>query len=174
MDLGLASNRQVSLEVNGNTENFLLITDLDGHVFRPGTAQEVTATVLSEVRDGKRVGIVKLDGIVTTLTIGGQGLVVDDLCGTQQPAPIYLDGWVVSADQTGPNEMTYVWDIEALNVQESDFFIRRSDNLTGFLSYGGSQRSVVSHGAGTNLYRVTEVQPIDTAKRFYRVQLRTF
>ena len=120
------------------------------------------------------MGIVKLTGIVQNISIGAEALTIDDLCGTQQPAPIMIDSKVVSVEQTAPNEITYVWDIEALNVQDSDFLIRRSSNLSSFTGYSGSQLSVSPLGTGTDLYRVTEIQPIDELKRFYQVRLRAF
>jgi hypothetical protein len=173
-EAGSAADREVSLDINGETQVVARIDDLDGRVFRAGTNDEVTARVLNEEQNGRLVGIVKLEGISRFLTIGGEALTIDDVCGTQQPAPIYIDGWVVSVDENSPGVMTYVWDIEALNVQSSDFLVRRSDDLGVFRSFSGSQRTVTSHGAGSNLYRVTETQPIDAAKRFYRVRLRAF
>ncbi|MGJ8726578.1 MAG: hypothetical protein ACSHYB_18685 [Roseibacillus sp.] len=173
-EAGSAATREVSLYVNGEEEIFARIDDLDGHVFRAGTSLEVTARVLSVEENGRLLGIVKLEGILDSIYIGGEALTIDDLCGTQQPAPVYIDSWVVSVEETSPNIITYVWDIEALNVQTSDFLIRRNDDLGTFGPFSGSQRTVTSHGAGTNLYRITETQPIDTAKRFYRVALRAF
>lgn len=173
-EAGSASTREVSLEVNGERSIVSRITDLDGQVYRAGTDLEVTATVLSQLQNGKLVGIVKLAGIVSDVYIGGENLIIDDLCGTQQPAPIWIDSWVVSVEQTAPDEITYVWDVEALNAKASDFFIRRSSNLSSFQGYSGSSPTVTSHGLGTNLFRVSKTEPIDQAKRFYRVHLSPF
>ena len=173
-EAGSTSTREISLNVNGAIATFPRISDLDGHVFNAGTDNEITASVLSQAQGNQLMGIVKLTGIVQNISIGAEALTIDDLCGTQQPAPIMIDSKVVSVEQTAPNEITYVWDIEALNVQDSDFLIRRSSNLSSFTGYSGSQLSVSPLGAGTDLYRVTEIQPIDELKRFYQVRLRAF
>lgn len=130
--------------------------------------------MLSQVRNNRLVGIVKFEGMIENISIGGEALPIDDLCGTQQPAPIYINSWVVSVEETAPGEITYVWDIEALNVQDSDFRIIRSSNLTNFLNYFGNFPTVTSHGLGTNLYRMTKTEPIDQARNFYRVRLNAF
>ncbi|MDQ8189329.1 hypothetical protein [Roseibacillus persicicus] len=171
-DLGLASGRQALLTVNSETYSYDLITDLDGQVFHAGTDAEVTASVVSEVRDGKIVGIVKLDGIVNQIAIGGQGLVIDDICGTRQPAPILIDSQIVSVERTAPGEFTYIWDVEALNVQDSDFFVGRSTDLSSFSRF--YDHNVTVQSLGNDRYRVTETQPIDVEKRFYKVYLRSF
>lgn len=173
-EAGGAADREVSLNVNGDLANFARISDADGYVFNAGSSSEVTATVLSRTVSGRLTGIVKFSSILTTVSIGAEALTIDDLCGTQQPAPIYVDGWVVSVEETAPGEITYVWDIEALNAQASDFFVRRSTNLTSFLGFSGSNISVASHGLGTNLFRVTETQSVGGPKQFYRVQLSAF
>ena len=173
-EAGSTSTREISLNVNGAIATFPRISDLDGHVFNAGTDNEITASVLSQAQGNQLMGIVKLTGIVQNISIGAEALTIDDLCGTQQPAPIMIDSKVVSVEQTAPNEITYVWDIEALNVQDSDFLIRRSSNLSSFTGYSGSQLSVSPLGTGTDLYRVTEIQPIDELKRFYQVRLRAF
>ncbi|MDP0492420.1 MAG: hypothetical protein Q7Q71_15335 [Verrucomicrobiota bacterium JB023] len=168
---GGAAQGDVSLLINNDLQVRHRITDFDGEVFNEDTESEVTVTVLSEIRDGQLVGIVKLSGIVSYLQIGAQNLVIDDICGTQQPAPVFIDSWVVSVEPFG-DQIIYVWDVEALNVQDSDFLIRRSEDLVSFRSFGGGETMIQSHGAGTDLYRVTTTQPADVEKRFYRVELR--
>jgi hypothetical protein len=172
-DLMEASGREVSLDINGDVITADLITDFDGQVFTSGNGQEVTTLVLSQVRDGRLCGIVKFSGLISTIGIGGEGLVVDNLCGTKQPAPLMLSSRVVSVEKGETSEITYVWDIEALNVQDSDFLIRRSDlSSASFQSYSGNTPAVTSHGGDSNFYRVTKTKPIEQDRRFYRVELR--
>ena len=161
--------------MNGDEQTFARISDVHGHVFNAGSENEVTATVLSLSSGGRLSGIVKFSGILESLYIGGEALTIDGVCGTQQPAPIFIDSWIVSVEESSPGLITYVWDIEALNVDESDFRIVRSNNLISpFANYSGNAPTVLSHGLGTDLYRISKTEPADLTQRFYRVRLSHF
>ena len=94
---------------DGNVLVFNSFIDLEGDF--------VDGTVISSSTN-EAGGIIKLEGVVRSLTIGGQGLAIDDLCGTQLPAPVLLGSSIALTQVSASGMVSDIWEIEVLNAEE--------------------------------------------------------